>query len=340
MRDLERYRVVYLRLCASEGKPFIKSGGKSGKDMVNTRSNRSKRKQEAIDKDSTGSDETAMKRREVEANEETSGGNETAYPDVEGNNSEPITPPLFIVHSWRVSPDDRQVNFSRRQALVSSVSEAEELRKQFKLELANDYGIELGSGGEEKEEGPSPYDGSRVEFETNVSEFISMDGVINKGPIKQRDKEEEIEEEEEEEEEKNEKELQAEKDTFYCFLWCLKQLNLQVPRDMLKVIKGMVHSSKSIVLGWWKSPFPKSVYVLRIFTLVPTYDFMPVDRLHLVVARNDKEALQISKRAFVEEVDKRRVYVQKWAASCIKNFKEESKSKRNNQKDSELVHGN
>ena len=66
-----------------------------------------------------------------------------------------------------------------------------------------------------------------------------------------------------------------------------------------------VKETTSIVHGFWPHGCFSSVYVLRIFTLVPTYDFYAIDRVHLIVAETDEHARHVARKLFVDEVNQR-----------------------------------
>lgn len=58
-----------------------------------------------------------------------------------------------------------------------------------------------------------------------------------------------------------------------CFIWVARQLNPHLPVDVLKLIAKLVHRESNMFLGsssW--SGLPSSLCLLRVTTLIPTYD--------------------------------------------------------------------
>ena len=206
----------------------------------------------------------------------------------------PLVPNLFVVLAWRVA-SSVSVAFERRQGVVcGSRKEAMSLAVRWRDELTNGL-----TGAELRQE----YEGLRVGIDCPANAHVFpavgecmavpwLPGFAEEGQDETKSLE-------------DERKPADDHRAFLCFLWCHKKLQLALPKDVLKMLWNIVKEIKSIVYGWWPHGCFSSVYVLRIFTLVPTYDFYPVDRIRLIVAETDEHARRVTRQLFVEEVNNR-----------------------------------
>ena len=208
----------------------------------------------------------------------------------------------FIVTQRFCGPNDGNVVIDFKEKLVVGG------RQMAKL-LAKSWMEEIfeGQNADDHEDMLSAYEDLRVSVDPFAFEVVHLSSG-ERGKIG-GEGEEEIQDEEEEEEEEEEEGCDQDNPTgsLLCFVWVCSQLKPRLVKDVVKMIAGMVKKMKQpLILGVWNGlPQEKDLFLLRITTLVPTYDFMLVDRVCLIHAIHERDAILRAKVEFVKEVDKR-----------------------------------